>query len=112
VLGSQTGTSYRVGTVLNRYSREGGLRARARVKPGIRRRRGCATAGAVRLRPCRQLNDTAIKSDGIVALAALESQYCFVIVPNDIPCTNSATCGPGEPGHSGPRAADARRREC
>jgi TRAP-type uncharacterized transport system substrate-binding protein len=84
-LGSVSGSSFRVGTVLNRYlSAEAGyeLELVATASPG--------NVGAlldpnehIDLAVTSSADDDAGKADGVVGLAALESQYFFVMVPND-----------------------------
>jgi TRAP-type uncharacterized transport system substrate-binding protein len=83
VLGSETGSGYRVATVLNRYLAEkSGYELELVSSPG----RGGAAA---LLDPEAHFDFTLmdsgsdLTSDGVVALAALETQYFFVIVPND-----------------------------
>jgi TRAP-type uncharacterized transport system substrate-binding protein len=85
VLGATTGSSYGVGTALNRY-----LRAKAgyelelvsRAEPGI--------AGTVNdpnqpadLATTNSADDEAMKADGVYGVAALETMYFFTIVPDD-----------------------------
>lgn len=85
--GSATGSSYRVGTVLNRY-----LRARSGYELEL-----VATASPgnltalldpgqhIDLATILSSDDEAAKAEGVYGLAALESQYFFGIVPNESP---------------------------
>jgi TRAP-type uncharacterized transport system substrate-binding protein len=103
-LGSKTGSSYRVGTILNRYllSKAGyELELVATASPG--------NTGAlldpnqhIDLAAINSADDEAAKADGVYGLAALESQYFFVIVPNDSPIKEFRDLtGPVNPGARG-----------
>ena len=86
-LGSKTGSSYRVGTTLNRYllPKKGyELELVATASPG--------NVGAlfdpkqpVDLAAINSADEEATKADGIYGVAALETQYFFVMVPNGSP---------------------------
>lgn len=86
-LGSTSGSSYRVGTVLNQHlEQQAGyeLEMVVTASPG--------NAGAlvdprerIDLAAINSANDEAVEADGVYGLAALEAQYFFVIVPNDSP---------------------------
>jgi TRAP-type uncharacterized transport system substrate-binding protein len=116
-LGSRVGSSYRVGTVLNRYlSSKSGyeLELVATSSPG--------NVGAlldpnqrVDLATINSADDEAAKSEGVYGLAALDSQYFFVIVPNDSPVQefreltgpiNPGVRQPGQPPTLGERVLD------
>jgi TRAP-type uncharacterized transport system substrate-binding protein len=83
-LGATTGSSYRMGTVLNRYLQEKSgyqLELLATAAPG--------NVGAlldrnerIDLATINSADDDAAKASGVVALAALEPQYFMVFVPN------------------------------
>jgi TRAP-type uncharacterized transport system substrate-binding protein len=103
-LGSRTGSSYRVGTILNRYllSKSGyELELVATASPG--------NTGALLdpnqrfdLATINSADDEAAKADGVYGLAALETQYFFVIVPNDSPVKEFRDlAGPVNPGVRG-----------
>ena len=106
-LGATSGSSYRVGTALNRYlySRAGyTLELVATAAPGnvqalLDRNQ------AFDLATINSADDDASKTDAIRALAALESQYFFVIVPNASPArefrdlTGAVNPGVREAGH-------------
>jgi len=116
-LGSRTGSSYRVGTILNRYllSKAGyELELVATASPG--------NTGAL-LDPNQRIDLAAINSadedapkvDGVFGLAALETQYFFVIVPNESPvkefrelagAVNPGVRGPDQPPTLGERVLD------
>jgi len=100
-LGSSVGSSYRVGTILNRYliskagyelelvvtSSPGNLNAL--IDPNQH----------IDLATINSADDEAAKADGVYGLAALESQYFFVIVPNDSPVQEFRDlAGPINPG--------------
>jgi TRAP-type uncharacterized transport system substrate-binding protein len=82
-IGSQTGTSYRVGTVLNRYLKS---------KAGYELELGNADngssselldpSGPVDFAIVNSADDAILAADGVVGIAALEPQYFFVIVPD------------------------------
>jgi len=103
-LGSKTGSNYRVGTILNRYllSRSGyELELVSTASPGNT---------VALLDPDQQFDlatinsadDEAAKADGVYGLAALETQYFFVIVPNDSPVKEFRDLeGPVNPGVRG-----------
>lgn len=83
-LGATTGSSYRIGTVLNRYLQEKSgyqLELLATAAPG--------NVGAlldrnerIDLATINSADDDAAKASGVVGLAALELQYFMVFVPN------------------------------
>src|SRR5688572_19253210 len=84
-LGSTTGSSYRVGTVLNRY-----LKTRDGYELEIVTNASPGNADAV-LDPAQGIDFSIVNSagervvgaDGVSGIAALEPQYFFVIVPNE-----------------------------
>jgi TRAP-type uncharacterized transport system substrate-binding protein len=86
-LGAATGSSYRVGTVLNRYLRDTAgyeLDLVVTAAPGNvaalldpRERIDLAIVSSA--------DDDAARAQGVAGVAALESQYFFVVVPNDSP---------------------------
>lgn len=103
-LGSKTGSSYRVGTILNRYLlSEAGyeLELVSTASPG--------NTGALLdpsqhfdLATINSADDEAAKADGAYGLAALESQYFFVIVQNESPVREFRDLtGPVNPGVRG-----------
>ena len=106
-LGATSGSSYRVGTALNKYFVfKGRVRARARCHS----RAGNVQAlldrnQAFDLATINSADDDASKTDTIRALAALETQYFFVIVPNTSPArefrdlTGAVNPGVREAGH-------------
>jgi TRAP-type uncharacterized transport system substrate-binding protein len=116
-LGSSVGSSYRVGTILNRYlSTKAGyeLELVATSSPG-----NVATlldpSQHIDLATINSADDEAAKADGVYGLAALESQYFFVIVPNDSPVQefrdlagpiNPGVREPGQPPTLGERVLD------
>jgi TRAP-type uncharacterized transport system substrate-binding protein len=83
--GSASGSSYRVGTVLNKY-----LRAKSGYELELVSTASPGNVGAM-LDPQQHIDlatiissdDDAVRADGVYGLAALESQYFFVIVPNE-----------------------------
>jgi len=86
-LGAQTGSSFRVGTVLNEYLRRKSgyeLELLVNAAPG--------NLGAL-VDPKEQIDfatinsadDEAVKTEGVYGVAALETQYFFVVVPNESP---------------------------
>src|SRR3954467_6793379 len=104
-LGSATGSSYRVGTILNRYllSKAGyELERVVTAAPG--------NAGAlldpnqhIDLAAINSADDDAAKADGVYGLAALETEYFFVIVPSESPAREFRDLtGPVNPGVRGP----------
>ena len=104
-LGSRTGSSYRVGTILNRY-----LLGKAGYELELVATASPGNAGAL-LDPGQQIDlaainsadDDAAKADGVYGLAALETQYFFVIVPNGSPVQEFRDLtGPVNPGVRGP----------
>jgi uncharacterized protein len=116
-LGTTTGSNYRIGAVLNRYleARHGyTLELVATSSPG--------NAGAlldpnqrIDLATITSADDEAAKADGIYGLAALESQYFFVIVPHDSPvqeirglagAVNVGVREPGQPPTIGERVLE------
>jgi TRAP-type uncharacterized transport system substrate-binding protein len=113
-LGATTGSSYRMGTVLNRYLQEKSgyqLELLATASPG--------NVGAlldrterIDLATINSADDDAAKASGIVALAALEPQYFMVFVPNASPvrefrdlagAVNPGARLPGQPATLGER---------
>ena len=116
-LGSSVGSSYRVGTILNRYlSSKAGYELELVVtsSPG-----NVATLldpnQHIDLATINSADDEAAKADGVYGLAALESQYFFVIVPNDSPVQefrdlagpiNPGVREPGQPPTLGERVLD------
>jgi TRAP-type uncharacterized transport system substrate-binding protein len=86
-LGATTGSSYRMGTVLNRYLQEKSgyqLELLATAAPGnvgalLDRNEG------IDLATINSADDDAAKASGVVALAGLEPQYFMVFVPNASP---------------------------
>ena len=106
-LGATAGSSYRVGTALNRY-----LQSRAGYELELV---ATAAPGNVRalldpnqsfdLATINSADDDASKTDVIRGLAALETQYFFVIVPNASAArefrdlTGAVNPGVREPGH-------------
>ena len=86
-LGAMTGSSYRVGTTLNRY-----LLPKAGYELELVATASPGNVGAlfdpkqpVDLATINSADEDASKADGIYGVAALETQYFFVIVPNDSP---------------------------
>lgn len=86
-LGSSGGSSYRAGTVLNRY-----LNAKAGYELELLVTASPGNLGAlldpgdpVDLAIISSAADEAGKADAVYGLAALESQYFFVMVPNESP---------------------------
>jgi TRAP-type uncharacterized transport system substrate-binding protein len=113
-LGTTTGSSYRMGTVLNRYLQEKSgyqLELLATAAPG--------NVGAlldrndrIDLATVNSADDDAAKASGVVALAALEPQYFMVFVPNASPVqefrdlaggVNPGARQPGQPATLGER---------
>jgi TRAP-type uncharacterized transport system substrate-binding protein len=116
-LGSKTGSSYRVGTILNRYllSKVGyELELVPTASPG--------NTGAlldpdqhIDLATINSADEEAPKVDGLFGLAALETQYFFVIVPDGSPvkefrelagAVNPGVRGPDQPPTLGERVLD------
>jgi len=86
-LGSTTGSSYRVGTVLNEY-----LKARHGYELEIVTNSSPGNAGTVLdaahgidFSIVNSATEQVIGADGVYGIAALEPQYFFVIVPNESP---------------------------
>jgi hypothetical protein len=113
-LGTTTGSSYRMGTVLNRYLQEKSgyqLELVATAAPG--------NVGAlldrndrIDLATINSADDAAAQATGVVALAALEPQYFMVFVPNASPvqeyrdlsgAVNPGARQPGQPATLGER---------
>jgi TRAP-type uncharacterized transport system substrate-binding protein len=106
--GSATGSSHRVGTVLNRY-----LRARSGYELELVVTASPGNLSALLDRDQRidlatilSSDDEAAKAEGVCGLAALEAQYFFVIVPGESPvqeirdlagAVNPGTREPGQP---------------
>jgi TRAP-type uncharacterized transport system substrate-binding protein len=115
--GSATGSSYRVGTVLNKY-----LRARSgyELELVVTASPGNLTAlldpaQHIDLATILSSDDEAAKAEGVYGLAALESQYFFVIVPNESPVqeirdlagtVNTGSREPGQPVTLGERVLE------
>ena len=116
-LGARTGSSYRIGTVLNRYLEEKSgyqLELLATAAPG--------NIGAlldrterIDLATINSADDDAAKAPGVVALAALEPQYFMVLVPNASPvhefrdlagAVNPGARQPGQPATLGERVLE------
>jgi hypothetical protein len=116
-LGARTGSSYRMGTVLNRYLQEKSgyqLELLATAAPG--------NTGAlldpnerIDLATINSADDDAAKASGVVALAALEPQYFMVLVPNASPAqefrdlagaVNPGARLPGQPATLGERVLE------
>jgi len=82
-IGSQTGTSYRVGTVLNRYlASKVGYELELVSPPNGMLNALVDPASGTDFGIINSADDEIVEADGIVGLAALEPQYFFVIVPN------------------------------
>jgi len=116
-LGSRTGSSYRVGTILNRY-----LLSKAGYELELVSTASPGNTGAL-LDPTQRIDlatinsadEEAPKVDGLLGLAALETQYFFVIVPNESPAkefrelagaVNPGVRGPDQPPTLGERVLD------
>ncbi len=113
-LGATTGSSYRMGTVLNRYLQEKSgyqLELLATAAPG---NVGALLDGTNRidLATINSADDEAAKASGVVGLAALEPQYFMVFVPNASPvqefrdlagAVNPGARQPGQPATLGER---------
>jgi hypothetical protein len=92
-LGATTGSSYRMGTVLNRYLQEKSgyqLELLATAAPGN------VSAlldpnDRIDLATINSADDDATKASSVVALAALEPQYSMVFVPSASPVQESGT---------------------
>jgi len=87
-LGSATGSSYRVGEVLNRYLKSQAgyeLELLVTASPGNLRAL-LDPQQHIDLAVINSADDDAVKADGVYGLAALDPQYFFVIVPE----TNAA----------------------
>jgi TRAP-type uncharacterized transport system substrate-binding protein len=116
-LGATTGSSYRMGTVLNRYLQEKSgyqLELLATAAPG--------NVGAlldpnerIDLAAINSADEDATKASDVVALAALEPQYFMVFVPNASPvqefrdlagAVNPGARQPGQPATLGERVLD------
>jgi TRAP-type uncharacterized transport system substrate-binding protein len=83
-LGSATGSSYRVGEVLNRY-----LKTQAGYELELVGTSSPGNVGAlldrkehIDLAVINSADDEAVKADGVYGLAALDPQYFFVVVPD------------------------------
>jgi TRAP-type uncharacterized transport system substrate-binding protein len=113
-LGATTGSSYRMGTVLNRYLQEKSgyqLELVATAAPGnisalLDRN------DRIDLATINSADDDAAKASGVVALAAMEPQYFMVFVPNASPvqefrdlagAVNPGARQPGQPATLGER---------
>jgi TRAP-type uncharacterized transport system substrate-binding protein len=116
-LGAKTGSSYRMGTVLNRYLQEKSgyqLELLATAAPG--------NVGAlldrnerIDLATINSADEDAAKASGVVALAALDPQYFMVLVPNASPvqefrdlagAVNPGARQPGQPSTLGERVLE------
>ena len=116
-LGTKTGSAYRLGTVLNQHlARKAGyeLELVATASPGNlsalldpNERIDLATINSA--------DDEAIRSEGVYGLAAVETQYFFVFVPNNSPVrefrdltgpVNPGVRDPGDPPTLGERVLD------
>ena len=113
-LGATTGSSYRMGTVLNRYLQEKSgyqLELLATAAPG-----NVAALldphDRIDLATINSADDDAAKVSGVAALAALEPQYFMVLVPNASPvqdfrdlagAVNPGARQPGQPATLGER---------
>ena len=103
-LGSKTGSSYRVGTILNRY-----LLSKAGYELELVPTASPGNTGALLdpnqhfdLATINSADDEAATADGVYGLAALESQYFFVVVPNESPVKEFRDLtGPVNPGVRG-----------
>lgn len=116
-LGATTGSSYRMGTVLNRYLQEKSgyqLELVATAAPG-----NVGTlldrSERIDLATINSADEDAARASGIVALAALEPQYFMVFVPNASPVlevrdlagpVNPGARQPGQPATLGERVMD------
>ena len=104
-LGSTTGSNYRVGTVLNRYLKEKAGYELQLVSSAMTANLGSLLdpKNGVELATLNTMSDEVAKGDGIYGVAALESQYFFVIVPNASPVQEFRDLrGPVNPGPRGP----------
>jgi TRAP-type uncharacterized transport system substrate-binding protein len=116
-LGSSTGSSYRVGEVLNRY-----LKTRSGYELELVVTAAPGNVGAlldrnehIDLAVINSADDEAVKADGVFGLAALDPQYFFVIVPDANPAkefrdlagpVNPGAREPGQPATLGERVLD------
>ena len=118
--GSTAGSSYRVGTVLNKY-----LRARSGYELELVGTAAPGNVGAM-LNPRQHIDlaiinssdDDAAREEGVSGLAALELQYLFVIVPNESTvhevrdltgAVNPGIREPGQPATVGERVLESLR---
>lgn len=100
-LGASSGSSYRVGTVLNRY-----LQAKAGYELELVVTAAPGNVGALLdtkkpfdLATINSADDDAAKADAVYGLAAVETQYFFVIVPDASPAREFRDLtGPVNPG--------------
>ena len=116
-LGTKTGSAYRLGTVLNQHlARKAGyeLELVASASPGNLSAL-LNPNERIDLAAINSADDEAVKSDGVYGLAALETQYFFVIVPDDSPvrefrdlkgAVNPGVRDPGDPPTLGERVLD------
>src|SRR5215212_9096286 len=116
-LGATTGSSYRMGTVLNRYLQEKSgyqLELLATASPG---NVGALLdrTGRVDLAAINSADEDAGKASDVVGLAALEPQYFMVFVPNASPvrefrdlvgAVNPGARQPGQPPTLGERVLE------
>ena len=100
-LGSTTGSSYRVGTVLNQYlkTRHGyELQIVTNASPGNADAVLDAAHG-IDFSIVNSAGERVVGADGVYGIAALEPQYFFVIVPNESPAQEFRDLsGPLNPG--------------
>jgi uncharacterized protein len=116
-LGATTGSAYRLGTVLNQHlARKKGyeLELVANASPGNVKAL-LNPSERIDLATINSADDEAVKSDGIYGLAAVQTQYFFVIVPNESPVRefrdlsgplNPGARDPGDPPTLGERVLD------
>ena len=116
-LGAKAGSAYRLGTVLNQHlARHAGYQLELvdTASPG----NVSALLNAnerIDLAIINSADDEAVKSEGVYGLAAVETQYFFVFVPNDSPVrefrdlagpVNPGVRDPGDPATIGERVLD------
>lgn len=100
-LGSATGSSYRVGQVLNRYLKgKAGYELELVVTASPGNTRALLDRKEhIDLAVINSADDEAVKADGVYGLAALDPQYFFVIVPDASPVREfRELTGPVNPG--------------
>jgi TRAP-type uncharacterized transport system substrate-binding protein len=81
-LGARTGSSYLVGTVLNRYLRE---KSGYEIELIARGQAAESLEGDIEFATVNSTAGGIMRSEGVYGIAALEAQYFFTIVPNDSP---------------------------